>query len=236
MKIRFGQNLVLLFGLSLLISLTAEVRAGDSPASDFPWVYSYEGDVIPQAADPGWIKLYASEPLESVKAGILTIKSTREQQARFELDEPQEYWGVLPEVGSPAIGVTLESRVRVVDSVGPDCPAAMLSFYSEGYRMFLHLFPDKITISGGSGGKAGVCAMDTTDKFHVYRITAIGSNIKLYADNNPAPVIDLANGLSPATKSSRIYFGDADSARTGGESQWDYLRWTNKGVYPPASK
>jgi len=189
-------------------------------ADGFIWAYDYEGDVIPPVSDPSWDDMYRGENIGTADDGVLTLRSTLEQQERFEISD-SKWWTARPEVGT-----TVECRVRVVRGVAPDKPATLLRFGNGAYALSLYLFPDKIDV-----GQAH--ALDTTDRFHTYRMTLVGNEAKVYLDGDPQPVISTTANPDP---SNAIFFGDASNSYVGGENQWDYIRWTNAGSHPPAGQ
>jgi len=69
---------------------------------------------------------------------------------------------------------------------------------------------------------------DTTDAFHIYRITSQGGNYNLYID-----------GVSVSTGTAQSISGGpaqlfGDFGIYGGVSKWDYLTYADTGAYSPA--
>ena len=190
---------------------------GAAEATDSLWKHAYEADVIPPAADPAWEDLYLGQNIGSADGGILTLRSTLQQQEHYRLPHGPA-WSA-----GAKVGTTVECRVRVVSGVEPDKPAALLSFSNGAYAITVCFFTDRVAM--GPPVK-----MATTDGFHTYRITLDGSQARLYVDGKPTAAASTT--ASPA-KANEIYFGDASNTYVGGETRWDYIRWTNAGAYPP---
>lgn len=194
--------------------------AASLQADGFTWAFSYDCNVIPPAADPPWEDEYSGENIASADAGVLTLKSTVPQQEHYEIYAPR-WWSA-----TPGVGTTVECRVQVVSSAVPGIPAALLSFANGAGTATLYLYTDRV-------GMGREYATNTTDGFHTYRITLLGTETKLYVDGNPQPAI-----TAPARprQDSILFFGDSSPTGIGGETRWKHIRWTNAGAYPPAGK
>lgn len=184
-------------------------EATNHQAASSLWTHAYEAEVIPPVADPAWEDYYVGENIGTVEDGILTIRSTLEQQEHYCIQRGSSW------TASADGTTTVECRVKVVKSVAPDKPAALLSFSNGAYMVILYFFADRVALGP-------VWRMDTTDRFHTYRVVLTGNEVKLFVDDDPKPVITAA--ASPS-KANNIYFGDASNYYVGGESQWDYVRW-----------
>ena len=76
----------------------------------------------------------------------------------------------------------------------------------------------------------GTSAMDITG-LHTYRLTVLGSNLNLYVDNNPTPVVN-GSFIYPSNGIGNLYWGDVSG---GNFSSFDLesISWTNQGAFAP---
>ena len=193
-------------------------------ASD-TWEHRYECDGYPDSF--GWtLGVGSANSYASFGGGILTIDSIDFNQSPwYRFENPT----LNLTSGSPP-GVSLEWRVKMIESESAASAAACLC---------------GITADDGAGStKRGVIglveaqllapaayAMDTTDKFHVYRLTMDASGYKLYLDGEAATVL---SGAAGAGGNIFIEFGD-ETAGDDAEYENDYVRWTDGGAFafPP---
>lgn len=100
--------------------------------------------------------------------------------------------------------------------------------------MFCRNKPVGLTI--GSPGHIGTYAMDTTDDFHVYRITISldGSGqrkAKLYIDNYPSPVISIVAWVRSVNPGEpRLAWGNQSSS-SAEAYELDYFWFTDEGAF-----
>ncbi len=70
--------------------------------------------------------------------------------------------------------------------------------------------------------------------FNTYRLTFTATEAVLYVNDHPEPVLR-TGGTGMGMGRSQFSFGDGSSVRIGGDTAWEYVRWTNDGVFPPDS-
>ena len=123
--------------------------------------------------------------------------------------------------------MSLEWRVKMIlsesDANWASCLCSITA--DDGARSLrnrgIGLVENKVFMASGSYD------MDTTDGFHVYRMTMDGTGCRLYVDGVASPVLTGTLGAGAAIS---IEFGD----ETGGadaEYQTDYIRWTDGGAF-----
>lgn len=124
-----------------------------------------------------------------------------------------------------ARGYTIEAQVKNINSAAA---GGQVIYWADNIkREYLNFFAAYVKF--GYGGLT--YPLDTTDDFHKYRITAVGTDLKLYIDN----VLRISASLSATNTGaldSMLYFGDY-YATYGGRCQWGYIKYNTDGVYPP---
>jgi hypothetical protein len=203
-------------------------------AQPSPFISGYEADNLPQSplTSPQWNKVLDSDPTgpgtsESVSNGILTVfTASKTDYLEYRIDGgPGSSW-------SPTgVGSTLEVRLKTDFNTSSADWAGNLVF-STGSRGW-NLGIGANFISDFSGG--GDFPIVTNDSFHTYRFTIkdeVNGPLAMYVDGSSTPA-KFWPGAASAT--NRLGFGDVTSSNEGGQIQCDYLRWTNKGRFAPAT-
>lgn len=162
----------------------------------------------------------------SVSSGILTINTTA-----VSLTAQAEY-KIAP---SPALvestGYTIEAKLKVVTCDTSNGYDNCIYVYDDSRVWVLTFYTDNIYLSYGSGGTT-TYTMNTTDAYHIYRVTVLNGVIKVYVDGT----LRLDSILTTAVSNNFIIFGD-DTSTTGKNSNtlWDYVRYYTGGVYIPTT-
>ncbi len=206
--------------------------------SAFGQTWSYDGDVFPEAATPGWTA-YGSNAFVTLGAeggvDFLQIDTSPNglNQGRYHQIDAGASWAV-----SAAAGYTVEWRVRL-DGAVPTNPSAALVFAGNSInyaymRVYNHVgdpgatVPLTVELLGSSpGGVAHAIANPTV--WHTYRMDVQGTVAKLYVDTYPWPVA-VKTDLEPGA-ADLIYFGDGTGVDNG-KYQVDWLRTYQGGVKP----
>ncbi len=140
------------------------------------------------------------------------------------LDKNTDYWNP----GQPS-GSTLEFSLRVESQAEGVPYAAMVTFSNSASSANLR-WQLNFTTSGVRFFDDAETALDMSG-FNTYRITFTDTNASLYINNNVTPTLVrtsiISGGSTPA-----ISFGDPGSNQ-GGETHWEYITWTNDGMYAP---
>ena len=198
-----------------VMSKTNAVVSGSQATMREIWDLKYEGDVIPESASPAW-SITGSTGLRSVSNGILTINDYASGTYCYFYRS----WGI-----SRFTNFTIEARVWVQDS---DPAPQKIEFY-DGRSVELLLF----RANGIELDYANlVYSMNTTDGYHVYRITrggALGRDLKVYVDG--VLRIDAPGAYTVASAANLIRFGSFSTTAIS-ISSWDYLRYSLIGAYP----
>jgi hypothetical protein len=186
------------------------------------WTYEYHADVEPES--DGWTLFEsASGDMANATGGILTIDTTTEDA----------YWYyTYPLGGSNSVGTTLEARVKV-ESAGSDCALYLVirdGTYYEGIKFYTDRIETYVDPS------IGTYFLDTTDKYHTYRLTAKNNDFMVYVDG----VLKL-NGTGKFDNlyaANLIQFGDTAGPslpQHKGRTHWDYIKFNNSGAFIPTS-
>ena len=72
-------------------------------------------------------------------------------------------------------------------------------------------------------------AIDTTDAFHIYRITVLGNTWKIYVDGTE----ELTGTAGPGFSLTSLRWGDG-SGGAGGDAFWDCVSYTTMGAFTPS--
>jgi hypothetical protein len=133
-------------------------------------------------------------------------------------------------------GITIEARLKVMpDSEEQGFNLAAMDSLGD---TSLVLSPDKVQLMHFSVPVgAATVEMDTTDDFHVYRLTRRAGDLywHLYVDDNPVAAIEYQHAGGTQLGFNRIWFGDIayPIPDNGGHVLIDYIRW-HEGANAPA--
>jgi hypothetical protein len=196
-----------------LIMPAYEPAQGEEPF----WSLNYTADALPEDSTPAWTHLGGA--YGSVAAGILTIDTTGGASyfCYYRMS------GLTEMINSR--GFTIEAKMKVITSANPDV-RLILRFTDDARVASLAFSQTQIALLGPIDSYN----MDTTDAFHVYRITVIGSTIKVYVDN----ILRMSGTIPTATSAQRIEFGDAIAPGSmNSKSEWDYVKFYPYGPCNP---
>jgi hypothetical protein len=186
--------------------------AGDLPAgSAETWPVRFEGTALP---DRSWSKdLPATNCVAELRDGALLIADRGTADG--------DYCYFRHTVGPGRRGETvIEAKVKVLSGVS----SLILGNGATGQR--LRLYPDRVEFYHDPAAKV---TMDTTDAFHVYRLTVRGEDAALAVDGEPR--LD-GKGCFRAGRSGYrlgIAFGAANSPEVG-EALWGFVRARGSGA------
>jgi hypothetical protein len=181
------------------------------------WEYEYLADIEPD--QDGWaLKENAATDLANASGGFLSLNTSSENAY---------WWYNYNWNASNSVGVTLEARMKVKD-IGPNS-GLMLGVRDSSRYEVIRIYENKIR---GLYNPSLVYNLNTTDDFHIYRLTAQNNDIMVYIDNELC--IDGTNKFLGSTSSNVAQFGDtADSSGYYGSSIWDYVRYNISGPISP---
>ena len=185
------------------------------------WVTGYDGDGQPSSS--GWIQgggsVWNQQP-----DGVMELDGL----ANARLDNVTGW--------NNQAGITIEARIKVM----PDSDEGGFNLVANDQLgdTALVLSPDKVELSLAHmpAGQA-TFAMDTTDDFHIYRLTreANGLYWNLYIDNNPVATIANQHAGGNLLSFSRIWMGDVGFPNPASSPHVliDYVRWHEGATAPP---
>lgn len=188
--------------------------------------YEYSGDALPTASTPAWsVAGQTGSASQSASGGILTVTGTTGTDTLV-----NRIWGGTGLEWDPdATGSTLELRLKV-DSVASGSSYAGSIGIRTGANIWLFSFGTSQLVEVTAGQSASVV---TDDAFHTYRMTIAGTAgpLNVYVDGNTTP---LASFTGVANSVNLLDFGDNLDSEAG-VVQWDYIQWTNDGVFAPVA-
>lgn len=125
-----------------------------------------------------------------------------------------------------AAGSTIEARLQVVSQLGGAASAGNLVIGS-GAQVWVVRFSVGGVSEAITGGSFGAT---TDDALHTYRFTTDGTatgTLDVYRDGAA-----LGSFAATGAPNSSLRFGE-DHDGSAGRIDWDYVRWTNTGVFVP---
>ncbi|MFI4910291.1 MAG: hypothetical protein ACIAQZ_01345 [Sedimentisphaeraceae bacterium JB056] len=188
-------------------------------ADSTTWEYSYEADAMPDT--DGWFAAGAAGTYTSVDNGIADFNS-------LSYDTSFNWESSLGSGVDFSEGASLEFKAKLNHAEG-SVTAVFCMFDKNDVGLYMGLEDNVFNFSS-----AGTHAMDTTDDFHVYRITMGATTAKLYVDGAKVPnrEVTYPAGLTGLNRADRFFFGDITGTN---DSAWqlDYVRWTAQGQLVP---
>jgi len=189
-----------------------------NPTPRDSWTVEYTADALPLNSTPRWERS-ESMGYESIENGVL----------RSRAPDPSHYNYYRQAANlSNETGTTLEARLKLVSGQPLNTGAIgnNISIFDNARKTRLVIFPDGIKLAD-----CAVCdeyPMDTTDDFHIYRLTLQGNTAKAYVDG----VLRLSGTAVANSDRNEIWFGN-DFMGAPDEGLWDYVRYYTGGALPP---
>lgn len=182
--------------------------------------FCYEATALPEDSDPAWTSGHSPDPLvtstvEISPAGFLHILSTNTDESA--------YWIIRPNAVD-SIGLMLTFRMKVISGTtlgnalnsyigaGTDLTTCAISFATDGIETNL-----------------GNYAFDTTNDYHVYRMTIRDGFVEIYVDD----VLVLDGEPGATSELNAIEFNPMGNVAL--EQYWDYICVDTAGVFPSTS-
>jgi hypothetical protein len=182
------------------------------------WDGRYECDKLPW--QDGWTVVEGQTGYESVNNGILSINdNSTAGGTKVKYARP---WNV-----DPSVGATVEARMQCLSgghyfgcNIQVSDPLHYAALFLKANGM-IGLYPTWMLVP------------TDTSSWHTYRVTIRNTDINVYIDGTPQPVL-AGNGLflSAADGLQQLLFGSGASAGTQ-YICYDYLYWTTAGSFPP---
>ena len=199
------------------------------------WAGSWEGDVLPYDGgagqfDPYWFDGTPHTDYEIAQTGfnpahdIMTIVATT---------------GALWYQADAAVpfnftnGASVEWRIK--GHYGTAISGQVFFQFGDGTNMarFTVTYPNANPTGninlGGENLPFGLRWDATPNEHHIFRVTALGSVVKLYIDDNPVAALTGVTDNTPAEQPpNNLTWGDKLM-----QFEFDYLRWTTEGAFAP---
>ena len=173
------------------------------------WDVKYEANELPQNSTPVWLFNYGSSNYtEEIINGKLHLTAFSGGAVSYCRDE---------ESMSNAIGTTVEARIKVIEGAEGNVRVVIMD---RAKSAELKLYNDKVCIDN-----VPYYYMNTTDDYHIYRITLKGDERKLYVDNKLR--IETTSGGTSTNKQIWIW-NIADA-----EAYFDWVYYTLGGAFAP---
>lgn len=194
-------------GYKLYVSTVTQQNLSGEDVSSWTEELDFDNSPLNQ---PGWF-LFGSN-LWSFTGGEARLDTASSSS----MSSFNKAWGA-----SMSTGWTVEFRMRVDQSDGLDGRIQLVM--PDGNYSGLRFSQNEVReIWTGAS-----YAMDTTDQFHLYRVTKQGNVFRLYVDNE----LRITTNVSVPSADGNFRFGD--EAGPGSQSQWDFVRYYTGGAVAP---
>lgn len=181
------------------------------------WTVKYEANELPEEATPAWTGggLGPGEGEEISPAGYLHLE-TEEGSKFYQLDVSDF---------DASVGLTVETRLKIISSAGDDIQIRIDDLTNS---IILKIHESGVQLTQVTDEEEATYAMDTTDDYHIYRITKINQTVKVYVDG----VLRLTGTANVEGEEGFVSFG-AFGPSEGQESSWDYFYYRTDGAFAP---
>lgn len=185
---------------------------------------TYTCDVLPTAATPVWTKYNtgATGVTEEINpAGILHV-AIATPNLYYYRDEAS--------INTQTTGVTVEARVKVTGSTSRLFGMTISDTTILYGKLHAVITPNSIGVTSNYLSTAEEAyIMNTTDDYHIYRVTWKGDNVKLYVDGSLK--IDTALIFSTDISTSKYFLFGSHFAAT--DYKVDYVAYSYEGAFSP---
>lgn len=198
-------------------AIVAGIRAKTNPT------VFYAASALPAASSPAWTKATSGAgQSESVSGGVLTTAASGVSTQDYTITD-----GDL----DTAVGTTMETRLKVISTEGFVNSAIRALYIQDGTnKCMLVFYSNQIRAVNDIAQFNGVSFfMDTTDDFHVYRLTLKGTAVKVYVDGT----LKFTHTITDTSASQKVAFGDFSGSNNPHEEQWDYVSYWETGALTP---
>lgn len=180
------------------------------------WTGKYEANELPTEATPAWAGGGQIGAAEISPAGYLHLETEAEQSKFYQLNVSDF---------DASIGLTAETRLKVISSNGTDIQVRIDDLTNS---IILKIHESGVQLTQVTDEEEATYAMDTTDDYHIYRITKINQTVKVYVDG----VLRLTGTANVEGEEGFVSFG-AFGPSEGQESSWDYFYYRTDGAFAP---
>jgi hypothetical protein len=239
--------------LSLLLVSILFLTAGTGMAidTDLQWTVEYPADLFPQASSPSWTKVIADNEnppgtfhsysvTETINSGKLSTNVIRDASqacqgchypSGSDYDPNSNWWPLSYKMYDNnldnATGTTVEAKLKnygTNQSIG-------ISISDGSYEVTLRINSGSIGISPLYLTSAQSYAMNTTDGYHIYRMTLQGTTVNVYVDGSTTPVITgTADNISSDRNMKFGHYTGHDTTSPGANGDWDYVKYYTGGA------
>jgi hypothetical protein len=179
------------------------------------WDFQYEANQVPEDFTPPFV-IDSAFDTSSVSGGFLHLASSA-YAGYYILDS-----GI-----SNSTGWTLEVRVKIISA---DADSMVIDVADSTYDTYLLFNEGSVSLPYQTG--TPTYSMDTTDDYHDYRVTVLGTDVKLYVDG----VLRIDATLTATNSSpSQIWWYNGLVGDPASDSYWDYFYYNIDGAYAPVS-
>jgi hypothetical protein len=222
----------LTLALVTCVAASAAFAGTNITRNEVTWNGTYEGDVFPSASTPVW-SIYAN-------SGSWNGNTTNNpgNWTQNTLVGSAGAWQVSTGFDNAlSTGRTVEANLKL--GINPSFPNAasgvvdLLVFGGSRYMQFT-FSENSVSMKGASTSSAIV---DMLSDFNTVRATydsTLSTDAwKLYLNSNATPIISSGSDLGVGLGSPfyAVVFGDPSTSGIGGQSQWNYISWTDTGAY-----
>ena len=189
--------------------------------SDLGWDILYTAAALPQNSTPAWTSNVIGSPTAEISpAGILHLVNTAlGAEVNYDITDSNL---------DNAVGSTLQIRTQVIDA------ASQFTFdlvLTDGTRAWeVSILNDRVRLLDDQISEVDQdYLMDTTDDYHIYHMTMIGTAIKVYADG----VLRLQGTSDVSEISKNINIGSLVDGTIASEYNIDYIYYSTGGAFIP---
>lgn len=191
------------------------------------WTVEYNANQIPSEAIPAWTPVLDPDPLvsstvEISPAGILHVSGLVANAEAIE-------WDIEPAFVA-STGLTIEFRMRVItgDLLASETDDVQIRFSTDTTEtMEVDIYSNGISTITNAITRVSY-SFDTTDDYHVYRITQQGTTVKVYVDS-----ILRLEAVAVEGVATPILSLVPTQSGSNFEQNWDYIYWRTDGDYAP---
>lgn len=221
------------FFLALFICAAAATAFADEnlTRNGVTWNGTFEGDVFPSASSPVW-SIYANS------GGWTANNNTPGIFTQYTLAASAGAWQVSTGFdNASSTGRTVEANLKLgLNGSYPNAADGVVDLLVFGGSRYIELRIDTNSVSM-MGTSSSSAIVDMLSSFNTLRVTHDSTQAtdawKLYLNSDSTPIISSGSDLGVALESSfyAVVFGDPTTTGIGGESQWDYVSWTDTGAF-----
>lgn len=161
--------------------------------------------------------------VKSVSQGVLTVKTVGTGHGHFNRGDERL---------NNETGTTVEFKMKLLQASSHGFQGAFFALQDGTHEAKITFYPDSISVRDQNIEKAAY-AMNTSNDFHVYRLTMVKDSLRVYVDYNLVATIT----LEKAVPHKGIIFGDLSTEE--GENihaEFDYIIYDVAGAFFPLGK